>query len=310
MPYCRTSAGSPHCGVRLQAALTPAERDLTRAGTHRRFLDALQRAPVSGARAFRGHAAPHRAVRHHPHSPPEFADAIAALAAHCQVLLAMPNPCRFHWADIIDGRELLRIERRRQPLRRRARPGCRAAGGRCTPTPTRCWPPGAARRATSCASSTPSTTHRQARQRFGLPRVDLFDEESAGAPLLQQVQAASATWCRWPSTPAKRALAADRSIVFHVAHSALREVEVLHDQLLQLLANPPGGAPLQPRDIVVMVPDIDTFAPAIRSVFGQYPRWDARTSRGALPTRSDRGQQPAAGGARMAAAPAAGAPAP
>jgi exodeoxyribonuclease V gamma subunit len=37
--------------------------------------------------------------------------------------------------------------------------------------------------------------------------------------------------------------AADRSIVFHLAHSAQREVEILHDQLLDLLANPPGGRP-------------------------------------------------------------------
>ena len=48
----------------------------------------------------------------------------------------------------------------------------------------------------------------------------------------------------------------------------------MHDQLLALLAETPapGQAPLTPRDIVVMVPDIDSFAPAIRSVFGQYGR--------------------------------------
>ena len=42
---------------------------------------------------------------------------LAAIARHSQVLLAVPNPCRFHWADAIDGRELLRMARRRQPLR-------------------------------------------------------------------------------------------------------------------------------------------------------------------------------------------------
>jgi exodeoxyribonuclease V gamma subunit len=34
--------------------------------------------------------------------------------------------------------------------------------------------------------------------------------------------------------------------------------------------------PVQPRDVVVMVPDIDQVAPAIRAVFGQYGRHDAR----------------------------------
>ena len=71
-------------------------------------------------------------------------------------------------------------------------------------------------------------------------------------------------------------------MVFHVAHSAQREVEILHDQLLAMLAAPAIGPaaevpkPLQPRDIVVMVPDIAAFAPAIRSVFGQYRRGDPR----------------------------------
>ena len=40
-----------------------------------------------------------------------------ALSRHCQVVLAVPNPCRYHWADAIDGRDLLRMQRRRQPLR-------------------------------------------------------------------------------------------------------------------------------------------------------------------------------------------------
>jgi exodeoxyribonuclease V gamma subunit len=51
---------------------------------------------------------------------------------------------------------------------------------------------------------------------------------------------------------------------------------VLHDQLLQWLHAPPGESPLSPRDVVVMVPDIEVMAPAIRAVFGQYKRSDAR----------------------------------
>ena len=47
----------------------------------------------------------------------KFNDALAALAPHSQVLLAVPNPCRFHWADIMDGREMLRMARRRFALK-------------------------------------------------------------------------------------------------------------------------------------------------------------------------------------------------
>jgi exodeoxyribonuclease V gamma subunit len=65
----------------------------------------------------------------------------------------------------------------------------------------------------------------------------------------------------------------DRSVVFQVAHSPVRELEVLHDQLLQWFHQMPE---VSPRDVVVMVPDIEVMAPAIRAVFGQYKRSDAR----------------------------------
>jgi hypothetical protein len=60
--------------------------------------------------------------------------------------------------------------------------------------------------------------------------------------------------------------------------------KILHDQLLELLARTPPEAALTPRDVVVMVPDIEVFAPAIRSVFGQYPRATPGSSRLTSPT--------------------------
>ncbi|MCC5811038.1 MAG: exodeoxyribonuclease V subunit gamma [Ectothiorhodospiraceae bacterium] len=57
----------------------------------------------------------------------------------------------------------------------------------------------------------------------------------------------------------------DHSLQVHACHGPLREVQVLHDQLLDLLGRVDG---LRPRDIVVMVPDLTGYASAIRSVFG------------------------------------------
>jgi exodeoxyribonuclease V gamma subunit len=56
----------------------------------------------------------------------------------------------------------------------------------------------------------------------------------------------------------------DRSIQVHSCHSAMREVEVLHDQLLAMLSDNPA---LQPQDIVVMMPDVSTYASLIEAVF-------------------------------------------
>ena len=263
----------------LQAALTPAERDLSRAGTHRRFLAALQRPPVAGARAFPD--LPRRIVLFGTtHIPHQTLEAIAALAAHCQVLMAVPNPCRYHWADIIDGRDLLRFERRRLPLRRdrdlsavpfeqmhvHGHP-LLAAWGRQSRDFVR--------------QLDAFDDAEQTRARFPLARIDLFDDEAdhnddCAPSLLVQVQRHIRDLLPLAEHPQPEIPAADRSIVFHLAHSPVRELEILHDQLLALLALPPGGKPLRPRDIVVMVPSIDEVAPAIRAVFGQYGRHDPR----------------------------------
>ncbi|MEM8180712.1 exodeoxyribonuclease V subunit gamma [Morganella morganii subsp. sibonii] len=58
----------------------------------------------------------------------------------------------------------------------------------------------------------------------------------------------------------------DRSLTFHSCHSPQREVEILQDYLLNLLESDPS---LTPRDIIVMVADIDSYSPYIQAVFGQ-----------------------------------------
>ncbi|MGM0427487.1 MAG: exodeoxyribonuclease V subunit gamma [Thermodesulfobacteriota bacterium] len=56
----------------------------------------------------------------------------------------------------------------------------------------------------------------------------------------------------------------DTSIQIHSCHSPMREVEVLYDCLLDMFESEPD---LQPKDILVMTPDIDTYAPLIEAVF-------------------------------------------
>jgi exodeoxyribonuclease V gamma subunit len=57
---------------------------------------------------------------------------------------------------------------------------------------------------------------------------------------------------------------ADRSVQIHACHGRARQVEVLRDALLHLLAGDPA---IEARDIIVMCPDIETYAPLIHSVF-------------------------------------------
>jgi exodeoxyribonuclease V gamma subunit len=93
---------------------------------------------------------------------------------------------------------------------------------------------------------------------LGRLQADVLDNRS---PLANNVDAA------WPRERVDRD---DASLQFHACHTRLREVQVLHDQLRALLETP--GAPtqpaLQPRDIAVLTPDIDLYAPHIEAVFG------------------------------------------
>ena len=57
----------------------------------------------------------------------------------------------------------------------------------------------------------------------------------------------------------------DRSIEIHSCHGRARQVEVIRDAILHALAQDPT---LEPRDVIVMCPDIETFAPLIQATFG------------------------------------------
>jgi len=57
----------------------------------------------------------------------------------------------------------------------------------------------------------------------------------------------------------------DKSIHIHSCHSPMREIEVLHNNLLAMFEE---DGDLLPKDIIVMAPDIELYAPYIHAVFG------------------------------------------
>ena len=57
----------------------------------------------------------------------------------------------------------------------------------------------------------------------------------------------------------------DHSIQVHGCHGLSRQVEVMRDAIVHLLSADPS---LEPRDVIVMCPDIETFAPLIHATFG------------------------------------------
>jgi exodeoxyribonuclease V gamma subunit len=68
-----------------------------------------------------------------------------------------------------------------------------------------------------------------------------------------------------PDPTGRRLRPDDRSVQVHACHGTARQVDVLREVLLGLLADDPT---LEPRDVLVMCPDIETFAPLISAGFG------------------------------------------
>ena len=76
----------------------------------------------------------------------------------------------------------------------------------------------------------------------------------------------------------------DASLEFHPCPGRLRQVQIVRDRVLQLLAADPT---LEPRDVLVMTPQVDALAPLLASVFG-----DQNATGVSLPWRlTDRSQQ-------------------
>jgi exodeoxyribonuclease V gamma subunit len=59
---------------------------------------------------------------------------------------------------------------------------------------------------------------------------------------------------------------ADGTVQVHACHGLPRQVEVLREVLLHLLEDDPT---LEPRDVLVMCPDVEAAAPLVRAAFGQ-----------------------------------------
>ncbi|MFY0732364.1 exodeoxyribonuclease V subunit gamma [Pseudomonas sp. NFX15] len=256
----------------------------SRAGVHQRFVErinTLETAPKG---------LPSRVIVFGISSlPAQALEALAGLARFSQVLLCVHNPCRHHWADIVADKDLLRHQYKRQArksgmpvvldpqtLHQHAHPLLAAWGKQ-------------GRDYINLLDSYDDPNSYRSAFRDG--RIDLFSD-SLPLNMLNQLQddilelrPLNETRERWPAVDLEK----DQSICFHIAHSAQREVEILHDQLLERFSADPQ---LRPRDIIVMVPDIDSYAPHIRAVFGQLERHDPRFIPFTLADQGQRGRDP------------------
>ena len=259
----------------------------SRSRIHTRFMEEGQRLTA----ADRPSDLPRRIVVFGVSSLPKQAlEALSILSRVSQVVLCVHNPSEFYWADIISDRDLLTADRKRglahpklaaltdpDDLHQHANPLLAAWGKQ-------------GRDYIRLLDEFDNPEQYQGRVATPDGRIDIFTPhgEPEQPAILHQIQNDIRTLTSQSEMLAQgRTLAPfqDDSVVFHNAHSPQREVEILHDQLLAAFN---GNPELRPRDVIVMVPDVDTYAPHIQAVFGRYPA----SSRRYIPfTISDQGQR-------------------
>ncbi|MBW2330485.1 MAG: exodeoxyribonuclease V subunit gamma [Deltaproteobacteria bacterium] len=172
----------------------------------------------------------------------------AALSRFTQVNLFLMNPCREYWGDIVSDREMKRtLDRERTQD--------------VTPEELHL----------EKGNSLLASMGALGRDFFDL--VNEFNSEEISS--FQEPGEDNLLLCiqsdilnlrdRDQGSDGKKLVAQDdTSIRIHSCHSPMREIEVLHDRLLEMFEKDPS---LLPRDVLVMTPDIETYCPYVQAVF-------------------------------------------
>lgn len=165
---------------------------------------------------------------------PLYTDVLAELSRDIDVHYFILNPCEHYWGDLQDRREMLRQKLQGEPENALLASLGKQGRDFIDQFYSRDYPS-------------------EDNQRF---------HEPAGSSLLASLQRQILTLQPEMDTEA------DDSIQISSCYSEMRELQLLHDELLKQFELDPS---LQVDDVLVMCPDIDTLAPQIDAVFGQQP---------------------------------------
>ena len=208
--------------------------------------------------------------------PESYLQALLGLSKHCDVHFLLSNPCRYYWGDIVDPKLLAkRFAQNRQKLM--------VEKGKIASLPVTSWQKDEAHREWALSEDEQSevgnpllaSMGKMGRdflyQLYSLEQneIDAFVDLNRDS-LLHNIQADILDL--QDSSQALSLTASDRTVIeegdqslsLHLTHSIMREVEVLHDNLLAMFE---ADTKLTPKDIIIMVPNIDQYAPYVQAVF-------------------------------------------
>ncbi|MDR0735483.1 MAG: exodeoxyribonuclease V subunit gamma [Zoogloeaceae bacterium] len=182
--------------------------------------------------------------------PPVYLDMLLRLAAWTDIHLYLLNPCREYWTELITARQRARREASGQGDYLDTRHPLLADWGRQTQAFMAMmleYADGQAEetaRFLSAKEELPAGQTPSLLARFQDSILDLTLPEALAWPLEKT----------------------DRSVEIHVAHSLMRQMEILHDQLRLAFEE---DATLTPAEVLVALPDLDAALPLIEAVFGE-----------------------------------------
>ncbi len=203
---------------------------------------------------------------------PFYLQVLEVVAPHADLHLYLLTPTQEYWGDVYSEREKARL--RRWMTRRGANAGAHTFSA---PHPL-----------LASLGKVGREFHEAA---LDLSPAGERDHFATGAPKATVLGALQHSILTLDTGTGKQPIAAtDRSLQIHSCHSPLREVEVLHDQLLALFEADPT---LEPRDVLVTVTDMSVYAPCIEAVFDA-PESDAVRFPFSIADRTSRAENPVA----------------
>ncbi len=180
--------------------------------------------------------------------PPAYLQLFDQLARHCEVHLFVLNPCWSFWSEITPAADQARLRQRWQTSGLQPELDYFQQGNPLLASLGK------------LGRDYQRLLHAHTTEDF-----ELYDPPESSALLAELQRDILELRARGEAAEPPHTLThIDRSVQLHACHTPMREVQVLHDQLLSMFETLPG---LTPADVVVMTPNIDTYAPYIEAHF-------------------------------------------
>ncbi|MCD9527626.1 exodeoxyribonuclease V subunit gamma [Photobacterium carnosum] len=210
--------------------------------------------------------------------PPRYLDALAAIGEHIDVHLMFTNPCKYYWGDIRDNKHLARLAARNRVKLRSIEDNIDDVLKEFKDDDQSSYDEMSERVSGNSLLASMGKLGRDNVYLLAGMNINTNDDgfvdiepdtllHAIQYDILELIDRQDDT--QLDSSEHKFPIAADdHSVTIHACHSPMREVEVLHDKLLAIFE---ADSKLKPRDVIVMVADINAYSAAIQSVFGNAP---------------------------------------